>query len=50
MCDPQQMTYAPFHNWQAGFLTGYVDGDNCWIDMNQFRGDDVVFEGKLYKG
>jgi predicted phosphodiesterase len=50
MCDPEQMTYAPFHNWQAGFLTGYVDGDNCWIDMNQFRGNDVVFEGKLYKG
>jgi hypothetical protein len=50
MCDPVQMDYAPFQNWQAGFLVGYVEGDQCWIDICQFVGDNVVFEGKLQEG
>jgi metallophosphoesterase superfamily enzyme len=48
MTDVSKMDYAPFHNWQSGFLAGYVDGDKCWIDICQFEDNDVIFEGKKY--
>ena len=48
LCDPKQMTYAPFHNWQAGFVTLYVDGSKAFPFLNQFNGNTVVMDGKKF--
>jgi hypothetical protein len=49
MTDLKQMDYAPFHNWQHGFLTGYIDGSKCHMIENEFIGNSIVFDGVKYE-
>jgi len=48
LCDPKQMDYAPFQNWQPGFLTGMVYGSKCFIAEHEFVGNSVDFYGVKY--
>lgn len=49
MCDPSQMTYEQFHNWQPGFAYAYVDGDNVHVTIVPIKDYVCYVDGVKFK-
>lgn len=48
MTNVKLMDYMPHQNWQHGFLTGYIEGDKCFIQESEFQGNTVYMDGRKF--